>query len=186
MHVILSKFCSADLILRDLLLCALVLGIAGCAPRSDLEDLRRFASDAFKDEVPKVEPLPQVEPQESFTYDAQSLTNPFLSLNLRETESLVRSTDDNAVFQPERRREPLEQFPLDAMSMVGTLFQDGHAWVLIGTPDGGMHRITQGNYLGQQNGKIIDITEQKVLLREVVKGPSGQWEERKATLTLLQ
>lgn len=164
--------------------CALLLG--ACTPSADLSDLRDFTRDAFKDKRPEVEPLPQLEPYESYVYTGDALTDPFLSLNLRDNEPVATGEDAGDVYEPERRREPLEQFPLDALSMYGTMSREGRQWALIGSPDGGTHRVTVGNHMGQQNGKIVDISEQEVVLREVIKGPSGQWEERRATVTLVQ
>ncbi|GJL82403.1 MAG: fimbrial protein [marine bacterium B5-7] len=160
--------------------------LAACTPRPELDDLRAFTRDAFKDKPPEVEDIPRLEPYEPYIYTGEALVDPFLSLNLRGNQATTASNDSGNVYEPERRREPLEQFPLDALSMYGTLSQDGTIWALIGTPDGGTHRVTLGNHAGQQNGKIIEITEQEVVLREVVKGPTGQWEERRATLTLVQ
>jgi type IV pilus assembly protein PilP len=157
----------------------------GCSPKPDLRDLRNFTTDAFRDRKPEIEPLPKIEPYESFIYSSETLTNPFSPDNLREKKPIVKE-DENTVFQPERRREVLEQFPLDAILMRGTLFQDNRAWALVGSPDGGTHRVTVGNHMGRQNGKIIEITETDILLREVIKGPSGNWQERKATLSLVQ
>ena len=161
--------------------------LSGCLPDSSLSDLRQFTADAYKNTRPEVEPLPTMEPYVGYLYSADNLPEPFAAINLRDKEPRARSgAFDDEIFEPTRRREPLEQFPLDALSMVGALFQETGSWVLIRTPDGGTHRVTLGNHLGQQSGKIIEITEQEVVLREVVRGPTGQWEERKATLTLLQ
>ena len=174
-----------DMVLIRLAKSIIVVGIVciyGCTPRADLSDLRSFTVEAFKDEKPDVEPLPLIEPYESVSYSSETLVNPFLSLNNRGKEQVKSSIDFNEVFEPERRREVLEGFPLDALKMLGTLFQDDQAWVLVSTPDGGTHRVTLGNYLGRRSGKIININEQEVLLREIVKNPTGQWEERKVTL----
>ena len=159
--------------------------LSGCLPDESLSDLRSFTRDAYKDKAPEVEALPAMQPYEGFVYAAEDRPEPFSSVNLREKERHA-SVQEMEAFQPERRREPLERFPLDALTMVGAMFQENGSWALIGTGDGGTHRVTLGNHLGQQSGKIIEITEQEVVLREVVRGPSGQWEERKATLTLLQ
>ncbi len=164
---------------------AAALLLAGCERGADLEDLRQFTRDAFKDTRPEVEPLPQLEPYESYVYAGEAFVDPFLSLNLRKNDPVV-SDGAGDVFEPQRRREPLEQFPLDALRMFGTMSREGTEWALIGAPDGGTHTVTRGNHVGQQNGKIIDITEQEIVLREVVKGPAGQWEERRATLNLVQ
>ncbi len=171
---------------RCALFASLSLAVAGCSPSADLEDLRQFTRDAFKDKRPEVEPVPQLEPYESYIYAGEEFVDPFLSLNLRKVDPVAGAGDTDEIFEPERRREALEQFPLDSLSMYGTMSREGQDWALIGTPDGGTHTVTVGNYAGQQNGKIIGINEQEVVLREVVKGPSGQWEERRATLTLVQ
>ncbi|MFT5110974.1 MAG: type IV pilus assembly protein PilP [Parasphingorhabdus sp.] len=164
---------------------AMIVMLAGCLPDSSLSDLRRFTREAYQDRSPEVDPLPAMEPYEGFRYGASDEPEPFSAENLRDTEP---QQNDLVLekFQPERRREHLEQFPLDALTMVGAMFQETGSWALIGTPDGGTHRVTLGNHLGQQNGKIIEINEQDVVLREVVRGPAGQWEERKTTITLLQ
>ena len=164
----------------------LAIGVGGCMPSADVSDLRQFTVDAHKDTRPEIEPIPQLEPYESFTYTGEDLVNPFLALNLRQNPAIATGGDADDVFEPARRRETLEQFPLDALSMFGTMSREGLEWALVGTPDGGTHTVTLGNHVGQQNGKIIDITEQEVVLREVVKGPTGQWVERRATLTLEQ
>ncbi len=164
-------------------LCALA---AGCTPAPELDDLRQFTRDAFKDARPEVEPIPQLEPYESYIYAGEEFVDPFLSLNLRRNDPVAGTDDAGDVFEPQRRREPLEQFPLDSLSMYGTMSREGRNWALIGTPDGGTHTVTLGNHVGRQNGKIIEINEQEVVLREVVKGPTGQWQERRATLTLVQ
>ncbi|KAA3625852.1 MAG: hypothetical protein DWQ08_08835 [Proteobacteria bacterium] len=177
---------SGSLALRAVVALACTVVLAACSPRADLSDLRQFTRDAFKNKRPEVEPMPQLDPYESYVYTGEALTDPFLALNLRDNEPVTASEDSGEVYQPERRREPLEQFPLDALSMFGTMSREGRDWALIGSPDGGTHTVTVGNHMGQQNGKIVGISEQEVVLREVVKGPSGQWEERRATVTLVQ
>lgn len=181
---------SAGLLAHRVAHCALALslsaGLTGCSPSADLEDLRQFTRDAFKGQRPEVEPVPQLEPYESYIYAGEEFVDPFLSLNLRKVDPVAGTGETDEIFEPERRREPLEQFPLDSLRMYGTMSREGQDWALVGTPDGGTHTVTVGNHAGQQNGKIIAINEQEVVLREVVKGPSGLWEERRATLTLVQ
>ncbi len=162
---------------------SLALVLASCGGNEELDDLRKFTRDAFKDVAPKVDALPQIEPYEIFLYSGESFTEPFLALNLRRTEAVVERQSEE-VFQPERRRQVLEQFPLDSLKMLGTMNRDGKFWVLVGAPDGGIHTVTTGDHLGFQSGKIIGITEQEVAIREVVKGASGDWEERGASLKL--
>jgi len=81
-------------------------------------------------------------------------------------------------------REELENFELDSLRMVGTLKDDAALWAIIRDTTGTVHRVQVGNYLGQNYGKIIEIFDDHLELREVVKDSSGLWEERRATLTL--
>ena len=80
--------------------------------------------------------------------------------------------------------EELEAFPLDSLRMVGTLLHDDQTWGLLRAPDGVIHRVRSGNYLGQNNGKVTEIMEARIELREVVQG-QGRWWERPASLALV-
>jgi type IV pilus assembly protein PilP len=80
----------------------------------------------------------------------------------------------------------LEEFPLDALSMVGTMSQKGVPWVIVKTTQGTAHLASIGNYLGQNDGKIIQIfpEEQRVLLVETVADPAGRWVTRDVEITI--
>ncbi|VZQ78730.1 Uncharacterised protein [Escherichia coli] len=82
-----------------------------------------------------------------------------------------------------RRKEPLEAFPLDAMSMVGSLNKSGMPTALLKV-DNLIYQVRVGNYLGQNYGKITRITETAIQLREIVQDATGDWIERPATLDL--
>lgn len=168
-------------LLRITLSIALVLGMTACAERS-MDDLRRFTETAYRDRKPDIEPLPRILPHESFVYTASKLTDPFSSANLQERKSEGKATAGGPDLT--RRREPLEQYPLDALRMVGTLFRDQSAWVILRAPDGTIHRAKEGNYVGQSYGVITDIAEEKVSVKELVQGPNGNWIERGATIAL--
>jgi type IV pilus assembly protein PilP len=83
-----------------------------------------------------------------------------------------------------RRKEPLEDFPLDALKMVGTLSRGKQSWAVIQAPDGTVHRVQKGNYLGQNFGRIKRVSEEKVDLVELVQGAMGEWVEREASLAI--
>ena len=85
-----------------------------------------------------------------------------------------------------RRREPLENYPLDALKMVGTLFRENETRVIIQTPEGAVQTAEVGNYLGQNYGRIVSINENEILLLEQILNSAGTWVEREATLTVPQ
>ena len=82
-----------------------------------------------------------------------------------------------------RRKEPLEAFPLDAMSMVGSLLKQGQPVALVKV-DALLYQVRPGNYLGQNYGRITKVAETEVVLRELVQDAAGEWVERTATLQL--
>ena len=96
-----------------------------------------------------------------------------------------QGSSNAALVAPElaRRKEPLEAFPLDAMSMVGSLVKQGKPVALVRI-DNLLYQVRPGNYLGQNYGRILKVSENEVLLREIVQDAAGEWIERTATLQL--
>ncbi|MBY0440139.1 MAG: pilus assembly protein PilP, partial [Burkholderiales bacterium] len=83
-----------------------------------------------------------------------------------------------------RRREPLEAFPLDNLKRVGSLQQGKAMFALIRTPDNNLFRVRQNNYIGQNFGLIIQVDETGMKLKELVQDGAGEWIERITSLFL--
>jgi type IV pilus assembly protein PilP len=143
------------------------------------QDLARFIEDTKKEPGGRVEPLPEVKPYETFTYSAGELRSPFLPSSPGAGAGLSGVRPDQ-----KRNREFLEQFSLDTLKMVGTLKLTGRVYGLVRTKDGLVHRVSVGNYLGQSDGKITDITPSKISLIEIVPDGLGGYMERPAGLAL--
>jgi type IV pilus assembly protein PilP len=160
----------------------LCLALAGCSS-DGLEDLREFVKTTRASHKPKVEPLPEIKMQEAFVYNATNLSDPFASFNLK-----PKSTANATGPRPDtnRRKEPLEDFPLDALKMVGTLSRGKQSWAIIQAPDGNVHRVQVGDHMGQNFGMVSKITEDKVDLVELIQGAMGDWVEREANMTLVE
>jgi type IV pilus assembly protein PilP len=141
------------------------------------------STTAYADRKPKVEPLPEIKMQETFIYNSENLPDPFAAFNLKPQSSTSASGPRP---DPNRRKEPLEDYPLDSLKMVGTLTRGKQAWAVIQAPDGTVHRAQVGDHLGQNSGMINKITEEKVDLIELIQGTMGDWVEREANLTLLE
>ena len=156
--------------------------LSGCSS-DGLEDLREFVNTAHADKKPKVEPLPEIKMQETFIYNSANLPDPFAAFNLKPQGQKSASGPRP---DPNRRKEPLEDYPLDSLKMVGTLTRGKQAWAVIQAPDGTVHRAQIGDHLGQNSGMINKITEEKVDLIELIQGTMGDWVEREANLTLLE
>ncbi|HEX4023742.1 MAG TPA: pilus assembly protein PilP [Steroidobacteraceae bacterium] len=154
---------------------ALLAGVlAGCS--SSDADLTRFIQQTKASPGGRVEPLPEVQPYEAFTYTDQNLRSPF-----------VPSISGNAVRPDSRRaREYLEQFSLDTLKMVGTLDLGGKDYGLVMAGDGRVHRVLIGEHIGQNDGTITQITPSKIALTEIVPDGLGGYVQRPAALALNQ
>ena len=161
--------------------------LAGCAG-SDMSDLREFVDTAHQDKKPEIEPLPEIPPFKAFEYQSEDEVDPFGLQNIiSQSESGDATIGQAQRPDANRRREPLEQFPLDALKMVGTITnKEGVSHVVVSTAEGTALLAKIGNYLGQNDGKIASISpeEQKVVLVETILDPSGRWVTRDVEITI--
>jgi len=129
----------------------------------------------------KLDPLPQVKPYEPFTYNAFDLADPFKPRKIEPVKS-------GGALAPDlnRRKEPLEAFPLETLQMVGTLQRGRSTFALVRTTDKDIYQVRVGNYLGQNFGVIIGISDSEIRLKELVQDGSGDWTERSSTLQLAE
>lgn len=162
---------------------ALLVG-CGAAQDDDLQKWMALQRAQQKAQVPPIAAPKKFTPE---AYTQQSVTDPFSSVKL--TQALKResaqSSSNASLVAPElaRRKEPLESYPLDAMSMVGTLVKQGSPVALIRV-DNLLYQVRPGNYLGQNYGRIMKVAETEVLMREIVQDAAGEWIERPVTLQL--
>ncbi len=166
--------------IRHALLCIGIVTLAGCS--QDTSDLQKFISQTKSAHVGSVAPIPQFKPYESFSYSAAELRDPFVATIDLEEDSAIKTSLLNPDLS--RPRQPLEVFPLDTLSMVGTLEQDTQQWGLIKDPQGFVHRVQVDHYMGQSEGRIIAIDESSVHLIEIVPDGIGGYIERDASIAI--
>jgi type IV pilus assembly protein PilP len=164
---------------RVLLPVALVV-LGGCS--SEIDELKRFVRESDKDLPRRIEPLPAVKPFEPFTYEGFDLPDPFKP---RKLSAPKEGTGGGLAPDLNRRKEPLEAFPLEQLKMVGTLAQGTDTYALV-RADKTLYRVKKGNYMGQNFGLITDVTESEIKLKEIVQDSAGDWAERQSVLPLLE
>ena len=169
-----------------LLAAGLGLLLAGCSERG-MEDLEAYVAEVQARPGGRVEPIPEIRPFETFTYQAAGRRSPFEPWR-RAAVSIAELAGRGAGPRPDpsRLKEPLEAFPLDKLKMVGTLAQGGRRWALVRAPDGLVYRVGVGNHLGQHHGRITHIGEERIELVELVPDGVGGWRQRKAKLQLAE
>lgn len=158
--------------------------LTACSGTSDSADLKRFVEDTLNKPRGRIEPIPVFKPYEFFSYSAAGLRSPFELPVIVDAEVNMQPASD---IRPdlERPREHLEQYALGSLSMVGTLARDdGVLWALIKDGDSSVVRVKEGNYMGQNHGRILSISEYRINLIEIVPNGIGGWIERPRTLAL--
>jgi type IV pilus assembly protein PilP len=150
---------------------------------SGMSDLEQFVAEVKARKPGRIEPLPEIQPIETFTYIAGDRRNPFRREAPKGDEK-QEITGSGILPDANRRKEELEAFPLDSIRMVGTLEQSETRWGLVKTKEGIIYRVKAGNYMGQNHGQITQISEDKIELTEIVSDPRGGYQERQATVAL--
>lgn len=170
--------------LISLIALAGVVLISGCSGNSQHSDLHDFMTEVKKKPSGEVDPLPTFRSYKTFSYGAMAMRSPFEPpLTLATTDSV---SGENKVQPPDetRKKEYLENYNFAALSMVGALSKGGHIWSLVNDGSGGIHRVTTGNYMGKNHGRIVSVTNSKIDVIEVVPDGKGEWVERPRTLAL--
>ncbi len=164
--------------------------LAGCGGGS-MADLRSYVAEIKTRPGTPIEELPPIQPYVVYTYPcdgAIQCVDPFEPFYLeppRPTDDGSMAVSDNGISPDfDRNREELESYPLDALRMMGTLEKGEQFWAILRDPDTIIHRVQVGNFIGQNNGKITGISEDRIELLEIIPDGRGGWEERNAELAL--
>ena len=160
---------------------ALALALAGAVTAGcsgGQSDLQRWIAETKKKPGGRIQPLPEVKPYETFVYSASNLRSPF--------QPASPNIASGAGVRPSvrRNREFLEGFSLDTLRMVGTFKVGNSFYGLVQSKDGLVHKVQPGNYLGQNDGKVTEITGSRISLVEIIPDGLGGYIERPASLAL--
>jgi type IV pilus assembly protein PilP len=171
-------------------LLAIAVMVSGCVS-SDMSDLQLQVEEILARPGGRLEPLPEIKPYEAYAYKSaqEGARDPFELFYQISTSEVADAKDSGLTEAMEREikfrnREELESYELDSLRMVGTLEDQDTQWGIIRDPQGTVHRVRVGNYLGRNIGKILTIQEDRIELREIIKNIDGRWEERQAALAL--
>ena len=163
-----------------LLIAVAGMGLAGCS--ANMDELDGYINTIKARPGGRVDPLPEVTPYEIFVYkaDIEGFRSPFLP----DTPQTVAGEAGGVRPDADRIREYLESFSLDTMDMVGTLALAGTTYGLVQDADGLIHRVVPGNYLGQNDGRIVSISASEIQLVEIISDGIGSYIERDAAISL--
>lgn len=158
-----------------LLVASLLIGCEG----GGMADLRGYVESVKTRPPAPIEPIPEIPAIETFVFDPAGRRDPFVM----DTGARGQDIRQQLAPDPTRPKEMLEAFPLDSLRMVGTLQQHDLRLGLVRTQDGLIYQVKVGNYLGMNNGQIIEITDNEIRLTEIVSDLPGEWRERPAAIS---
>jgi len=181
-----------DLLNNNSLVCLAHDGLVvkGCKKQSTViisypelaERLKEARSNTQPIRVKPIEPMP---PIGSFLFDPEGLRDPFSPIE-RSVDDMTDQVMAATGVQPDfnRHKEELESYSLDTLRMVGTVKMVGVLWGLIKANDGTIHRVSEGNYLGKNHGRILRILQDKIEIMEIVPDQPGMWSEHQVAMAL--
>jgi len=164
-------------------LAAFFLALAGCGPQQD--DLNRYITEVKDRPATPIPPIPAVRTYTPYKYEGLLGRDPFRT-STSEGSDQVASSGSTKGPRPDlqRPREYLERFELDTLVMVGTFAKEASEWALVKDPDGVVHRVAVGNYMGKNHGKVNGISNDEVQLSEFIADGAGGWLVREASIAL--
>ena len=168
---------------RGLACLAAVAALAGCGRGITSEpggapNLEEWVANVRARPAPPLDPLPVMQQFETFEYAAQGMRDPFSAAFTNEGGGSGPRPDSN------RRKQTLEQFPLDSLDMVGSLGAGSSLKALVLAPDKVTYQVGPGVYLGQSDGRVTNVHEDRIELVELVPDGAGGWLERPASIAL--
>ena len=174
---------AASMRLAGLAACLLAATLLqGCV--DDQDELQQWMEQQKREVKPSVEPLSAPKKFIPQAYVAINGVEPFSTQKLTVAlKQEARQPNSLLASEINRRKEPLEAYPIDSMSMVGSVVRGGHPYALLRV-DNLLYQVKPGDYLGQNYGKITKISETDVAFREIVQDAGGEWIERMSALQL--
>ena len=163
---------------------ALVTILSGCGGNG-VEEIQTWMNETKSQTRVVNTSIPEPKKFIPFTYEAKNAVDPYDPMKLEVALAKALAKPGSSSLRPDldRRREALENFPLDTVKMVGTLNRRGLSFALLAV-DKVVYQAKVGNYVGQNFGMITDINETEIQLKEIVQDAAGDWVERKAKLEL--
>lgn len=164
------------------LLVIVVLLLAACSNNDEMIELQDYVRSTVNRPPSRIEPIPVFTSYEPFQYSASSLRSPFdIPLDIA---LIIRNQNNDVRPDNNRPKELLENYPLSALTMVGTISRGGTDWVLVLDETGLVSAATVDNYMGRNHGRIVEINENQVELLEIVPTGDDSWTERPQTIIL--
>lgn len=163
---------------------ALLVAVLLTACGENVDDLEKYIASVKARPADPIPPIPPVKTYTPYEYEGLTGRDPFRQ-SISEGSDDVRSSKGTGP-QPDfdRPKEYLERYELDTLAMVGTFSKEGAYWALVRDPEGVIHRVPVGNFMGKNHGQVVNIGTTQVDLSELISDGAGGWLVREASIAL--
>ncbi len=150
----------------------------------NMDDLDTYIASVKERPADPIPPIPPVKIYTPYDYDGLTGRDPFIPSTSEGSDDVSSSTGDGPQPDFERSKEYLERYELDTLAMVGTFSKDTSSWALLRDPEGVIHRVLVGNYIGKNHGKVVSVSSTQVGLSELISDGANGWLVREASIAL--
>jgi type IV pilus assembly protein PilP len=170
----------------NFLLSGAVLILLTACVEDDVSDLSHYIAQVKLRPKGTIKPLPEIKVVEPFEFKPEDLRDPFKPIKPTEIAGEEMGASKGNGIRPDtnRRKEELEAFPIETLKMIGTVKMKSDLWGLVKSADNTVYRVKAGNYMGQNYGKIVRISPDKIELMEIVPDQPGNWREQQMSVML--
>ena len=160
----------------------LAMTLSACS--DSMDGLNDYVAEVKARPADPIEPIPPVKTYTPYTYEGLTGRDPFLQSTTEGSDDIASTSGTGPQPDLDRPKEYLERYELDTLSMVGTFAKESSYWALVRDPEGVIHRVPAGNYIGKNHGKVVEIANTQVSLSELVSDGNGGWLVREASIAL--
>ncbi|CAH0991876.1 hypothetical protein SIN8267_01991 [Sinobacterium norvegicum] len=171
------------MIAKKLLVVVAVLAVTACS-NDDFGDLENYMDEVKSRPVGTIQAIPVYPPHQSYAYSSAAKRSPFVKPISVQDIARLALPRQNVKPDLNRQKDPLEDYSIDDLAMVGTLTFSGVLWALVDDGSGAVHHVKNGSYMGRNHGQIIDISANQIAVMEIVANGKKGWAERPRTINL--
>jgi len=159
-----------------------VVMLSACS--EDVGDLEKYIATVKERPAQPIPPIPPVKTYTPYAYEGLTGRDPFRQSISEGSDDVRSSTGTGPRPDFDRPKQYLERYELDTLAMVGTFGKEESYWALIRDPEGVIHRVPVGDYMGKNHGQVVDIKNTEVNLSELISDGAGGWLVREASIAL--
>jgi len=163
---------------------ALLVAVMLSACSKDIGDLEKYIASVKERPAQPIPPIPPVKTYTPYEYEGLTGRDPFRQSISEGSDDVRSSTGTGPRPDFDRPKQYLERYELDTLAMVGTFGKGESYWALIRDPEGVIHRVPIGDYMGKNHGQVVDIGNTEVSLSELISDGAGGWLVREASIAL--